>query len=671
MNMKQNTIIESLGVYLPPQSVSTDEILADCKNKIQFPLEKISGIKSRRMAGQTEFSIDLARNAVTECLAKSKYDPADIDLIICCNISRYDHSGLVSFEPCTSARLKQEFDFTNAMAFDIANACAGMFTGIYIANCFINNGTINRAMVVSGEYITHITQTAQQEIESFMDNRLACLTLGDAGAALILEKSPDEKTGFQNFDLQTLGGYSKYCIAKPNHYGGWLMYTDSVNLTDVAVRSGSKHSINALQSAGWQPEEFQHLIMHQTSGMTLNSAKREINRLMDKRICNDENTINNLEQRGNTASTSHFVAVADHIYNNNIKSGDKIIFSISASGLTIGTTLYVFDNLPERLRQTESVLSSKQKEKHEKKLNSSASPTFRIQIESIGTIPAETIVKKNTSDLLYHAATNCLNRSGYDRNDIGMLIYSGVYRSEYVMEPAIAALLAGELDMNAKITETENRKTLAFDIFNGAIGFLNACHVSQQMMAAGSCKTAMIVAAEIENNADSFPDKLIGIRETASALILESDPSNEKGFSNFLFNYNTESLNTYTTHYRTRDSNPHLQILKDPDLDTLYIESILPAVEKLLNMEGLDLNRIDMIFPPQISSGFIKRLSEKLNLPLEKFIDVVGEGPDLFSSSLAYSFEHAVENGLVKPGDTGLMIAVGSGIQVGCAIYYF
>ena len=672
MDLKQNTIIESLGVYLPPQSVSTDEILADCKNKIQFPLEKVTGIKTRRMAGQSEFSIDLARNAVTECLAKSKYDPADIDLIICCNISRYDHSGQVSFEPCTSARLKQEFGFTNAMAFDIANACAGMFTAIYIANCFINTGTINRAIVVSGEYITHITQTAQQEIESFMDNRLACLTLGDAGAALILEKSPDEKTGFQKFDLQTLGGYSQYCIAKPNHYGGWLMYTDSVNLTDVAVRSGSKHSINALQSAGWQPEEFQHLIMHQTSGMTLNSAKREINRLMDKRICNDSNTINNLEQRGNTASTSHFVALADHIYNNNINSGDKIIFSISASGLTIGTTLYVFDDLPERIRHKKSVKSSKQKEIPKKNLNSSANPSaLRIRIESVGTIPAETILKKNSSDLLKHAATNCLSRSGYNRNDIGLLIYSGVYRSEYVMEPAIAALLAGELDMNAKITEPENNKTLGFDIFNGAIGFLNACHVSQQMMAAGSCKTAMIVAAEIENNADSFTGKLMGIRETASAMILEPDPLNEKGFSNFLYEFNTESLDAYTTYYRTRDSKPHLRILKHPGLDGLFIECIPPAVEKLLKMEALSLNDIDMIFPPQISSCFIKRLSEKLNLPLEKFIDVVGEGPDLFTSSLPYSFEYAVENGLVKPGNIGLMIAVGSGIQVGCAIYHF
>jgi 3-oxoacyl-[acyl-carrier-protein] synthase III len=88
-------------------------------------------------------------------------------------------------------------------------------------------------------------------------------------------------------------------------------------------------------------------------------------------------------------------------------------------------------------------------------------------------------------------------------------------------------------------------------------------------------------------------------------------------------------------------------------------------------MEKIELNEIDLIFPPQISSQFIHQLSVRLHLPLQKFIDVVGDGPDLFSSSLPYAFEYACKMGNVKSGDTGLVIAVGSGIQVGCAIYQF
>ena len=158
----------------------------------------------------------------------------------------------------------------------------------------------------------------------------------------------------------------------------------------------------------------------------------------------------------------------------------------------------------------------------------------------MGTIPEETVGKKNSTELLHRAATTCLKKSSYQYSDIGLLIYCGVYRTGYLLEPAYAALLAGELDINATTTGTNNKKTLAFDIFNGSMGFLNACYVVQQMIAAENCKTAMIVAAECENNLDWFPDDLLGIRETASAIILNADPSNESGFSRFLFKYHLE-----------------------------------------------------------------------------------------------------------------------------------
>jgi len=348
-----NTIIESLGVYLPPRSITTTEILQDCTTQIRFPLEKISGIKTRRMAGQEEFSLDLAQKAIENCLEKSKYQPTDIDLLICCNISRYDSPDRVSFEPSTSIKLRKHFGFDNAIAFDLTNACAGMFTGIHLVDNLLNTGAIRRAIIVSGEYITHLTQTAQREMESFMDDRLACLTLGDAGAALLLEKGPNQETGFQKIDLRTFGRYSPYCIAKASPQGGWIMHTDSVNMTDVAIKSGAKNALAVLESTGWPPDQFQHLIMHQTSRMTLNSARKEINHLLKENILHDGNTINNLEHRGNTASTSHTVALADQILQQRIQTGDKVVFCVTASGLTIGTALYTFDDLPDRFQEKE------------------------------------------------------------------------------------------------------------------------------------------------------------------------------------------------------------------------------------------------------------------------------------------------------------------------------
>ena len=76
-------------------------------------------------------------------------------------------------------------------------------------------------------------------------------------------------------------------------------------------------------------------------------------------------------------------------------------------------------------------------------------------------------------------------------------------------------------------------------------------------------------------------------------------------------------------------------------------------------------------FPPQISSEFITRMSESLGIVREKFVDVVDGGKDLFTSSLPHTLRRAQETNQVQNGDIGLIINVGSGIQVGCAIYYF
>src|SRR6185436_21011983 len=93
---RRNTVIESLGVYLPPKIVPTDQVLRGCRNKIRFPLEQMSGIKSRRVAGETEFSIDLAKQAIARCFAASRYKPGDIDLVISASIARCDGPGVIS-----------------------------------------------------------------------------------------------------------------------------------------------------------------------------------------------------------------------------------------------------------------------------------------------------------------------------------------------------------------------------------------------------------------------------------------------------------------------------------------------------------------------------------------------------------------------------------------------
>ena len=200
---------------------------------------------------------------------------------------------------------------------------------------------------------------------------------------------------------------------------------------------------------GWRPEHSDHIVMHQTSESSLNDAVGAVNRMFGEGSANPGNTIYNLAERGNTASTTHFVALKDHILNNRIRSGDNAVFGISGSGQTVGAALYTFDDLPDRLRR-----GSEDHRRRETPLDAATteSPTPpAVSIFGVGTVPAGPPGSRGSVELATQAAAQCLDQSGLDREELGLIIHAGVYRDEFISEPAIAALVAGELAVNDDI----------------------------------------------------------------------------------------------------------------------------------------------------------------------------------------------------------------------------
>jgi 3-oxoacyl-[acyl-carrier-protein] synthase III len=670
----RNTVIESLGHYLPSKVVSTRDVLRGCRNKVLFPLEGMTGIHHRRIAADDEFSIDLARKAIADCLRRSRHAPAAIDLLVCCNISRYDGAGFsFSYEPNTAVKLRAEFGFDNALAFDITNACAGVFTGLVLADAFLKAGAARRAMLVSGEYITHLTRTAQHEIDSFMDSRLACLTLGDAGIALVVEPGGNGATGFHDIDLYTLGRYSSYCVARvtdpPNT--GAIMFTDGVRTTSLAIQQSVVHSAHVLQRAGWEPDSFQHLIMHQTSEMALNSAAKAINTRFGRKVCHDGNIVLNLADRGNTATTSHFLALAETMASGRVKSGDRVVFAISASGVTMGTALYTLDDLPDRMRSGAPTTGRSDAGTDPDVAVGAGAALPRVRIESVGSVSLADGLPRSAVKLATAAAERCLAASAHGREAVGLLIHAGVYREGFICEPAIAAFVAGELAMNDDVTSIDQPKTLAFDVFNGGVGFLNACCVAARIIQTRGVERAMIVTAEIENNADIAGAPRRGVAEMGSAVMLERGDASGCGFGEFLFRYVPASLEDFTATTAIHEGMTRLIMTGSPQQDAVWLEAIPDAVAQLLERADLPPEAIDVVLPPQLSPSFVRALQARLALPQAAWVNVAGDAGDLFTSSLPAGFAEARRQGLARPGTRGLIINVAAGAQIGCAIYYF
>lgn len=113
-----------------------------------------------------------------------------------------------------------------------------------------------------------------------------------------------------------------------------------------------------------------------------------------------------------------------------------------------------------------------------------------------------------------------------------------------------------------------------------------------------------------------------------------------------------------------------LQIDRDPNLSAHYLDCIPAAVEELLKLEELDASEIAAVFPPCLCSADRTELAARLRIQSSHFVDFDAD-TDLFSSSLPYGLQHAWRHKLMRPGDIGLIVSVGSGVQVGCATYRF
>lgn len=656
------SIFDSIGACLPDRRVTTAEILEGCHNSIRLPLERLTGIRERRLAGDGLYSIDLARGAVERCLKASSVAAADYDLIICTNISRRDAANAFTCEPTAAIMLKEQLGLSSALAFDLSNACAGMWTGVYIADALIRTGEIKHAMVVSGEYISYLIETAQREIVDFMDPQIASLTLGDAGVAVSLGLSPSPEVGLHDLDLYTLSKYSPFCIAKPTDqaHGGAVMYTDAIKVTEAVVPHAAQHAKLVVDRNGWPLDRINHIVPHQTSQLTMQEAKKEIGRLYDYDF--DGLFVNNLAERGNTSSNSHFLALLDSITSGRIKSGDDLVFCISGSGQTTGTALYTCDRLPERLTEnaTTEVAGSP----------ATASQTLPIQLafDAIGLAVPED--EPDTLDLLETAAELCLADSVVTKDEVDLVVSVGTYRTEFVMEPAIAALAAGRLHINEDRQPGDEHKSFAFDLLSGPLGFLKSCYLAGELVRAGSIENALILASEVENNRHIEGEPLLGLVEQGSASLLR-ESTDDTGFLAFHFEDFTDEIHRRRINAGwNANGKAFISPCNCSELERTYLDCLVKSAERFLAEQQLTRDEIAIYMPPQLSATFADQSALTLGLENTNVI-VATDKLDLATSSVPVAYRKAMDERIAQPGDLALIASVGAGIQVGLALYQF
>lgn len=334
--------IESVGRRLPEDHVSTAALMHSTRHRTRIDLERLTGIRERRWVGEGEDSATLAVDAARDCLRRSAHPAEDLELLIVCSITKYRGGLAQQMEPPLSHHVRQAIGAEHAQVFDLSNACAGLLTGMFVLNDWIRRGAIRCGMVVSGEDISSLARNAARHVRHVLSKELASLTLGDAGAAAIVDRAPDGTEGISAAGFTTLAAHSRLCLAHPSdREPGARMRTDSRGIHRAAIEDLPPLLREALDAAGVELHDIDWVVPHQTSARAIRKGMAELTRALGDEPRNP--AVVTVDRFGNTASTTHVVALVEMLEDGRLRAGDRVALVALASGLEVGVLVVTVD----------------------------------------------------------------------------------------------------------------------------------------------------------------------------------------------------------------------------------------------------------------------------------------------------------------------------------------
>ncbi len=336
MNTSPKTRIVSSGIYLPPQIVKSDDLLAEIKSETQYniPTNWMSeqmGIIERRMAPDDAQPSDLAIPAAIDALNSSKIKPKEIDMVIFCGIERDNP------EPATAHVIQNKLGINAPYAFDVANACFGFFDGMSIANGLIQSGAVKNALIVTGEIPTRLLRFFADRLKKGVDIKTArkiigALSVGDAGGAVIMSATNSE-SGFNLFNKMSDSKHFKKCIYRHKSDGtidGQML----MGPITKAIFSAYEGMIDdTLYKLEWN--KFDWMLSHQM-------GKRPFDKISSMKGVKPSTMIKTYDKLGNITSATFPVNFHHLTVNGKVKLGDRIGGAFAGSGLAIGQLGYTF-----------------------------------------------------------------------------------------------------------------------------------------------------------------------------------------------------------------------------------------------------------------------------------------------------------------------------------------
>lgn len=329
--------LTAINYYLPKNVVSNETIAQGCGADSDFIYQKL-GVKERHFVSENESSSTMAVEAIKKLVLNNSIDLNSIEFLL---VATQNPDNIL---PGISSKIQNELKLpANIAAFDLNLACSAYPYLLSIAAGYFSSGLMKKGLIVTSE--------CYSKRMSFKD-KTVCTLFGDAASATLIEHS-DSGEGFLSFDFGTDGSGYDYLVIPA---GGTKLPSSAETSREVEISPGVIRSqdnlimdgreifnfvveripssiSDCLDKAGLSINDIDYFVFHQANQYMLKALSRRMNIPDDKMIIDMENY-------GNTVSSTIPIVLSNLISNGKLHKNNKILMSGFGVGLSWSSCIY-------------------------------------------------------------------------------------------------------------------------------------------------------------------------------------------------------------------------------------------------------------------------------------------------------------------------------------------
>ena len=329
--------IKGISYYLPERVITNEELVQEFP---EWSVDKVAakvGVNSRHLAAADETAGDMAEKAARKLFEEYNINPKDIDFLLLCTQSP-DY-----FLPSTACILQNRLGIpTSSGAFDYNLGCSGCVYGMAMAKSFVNSGLAKNVLLLTAEtYQKYLHPSDKSNRSIFGDGAAACL-ISNEGLAEIGEcVLGTDGSGAEHLIVKTGAARRKQPTGiVTEDADGHQCFDDYLYMNGSAIFNFTLDAVPAMMKEilaknKMEKDEVDYYVFHQANKFMLNTIRKVCVIPKDKFFVN-------LEETGNTISSTVMIGLKQCLEAGTIHEGMKVMVTGFGVGLSWGGTILKF-----------------------------------------------------------------------------------------------------------------------------------------------------------------------------------------------------------------------------------------------------------------------------------------------------------------------------------------